>query len=288
MWEKINKFVRTQTVIAVFLLSVLFISAVAVLGISILDLTPPIRLAIFTAGQLVLSGVVIWLMRKLGVFDADDFRFKGIGKGLLLGWFGFVYIAITFFVNFMPAQENGFIVSNTFYLLLVILHPLIGTGLFEEVLYRGLVLKILLKKTGGTKKGIMFACVVSSMLFGLLHIPNLITGAPVLQTVSQIISAATIGLFFAAIYLRTKRLWIPILFHGFLNLSAQIFNAIVASDTVAQGVETQTGTDIVGFILMTLFEALPPLIAGLVLLRKVKSDDISDEKTDAPSVDEVD
>ena len=277
MWEKFNKFVRSQTVLAVFLLSILFTSVVTVFGILILDLTPSVRLAIFTVGQLMLSGTVVWLMRKLEVFDTNDFKFKGIGKGFCLAWFGFLYIAITFLICFMSYPENSFIAPSMINLLIVVLHPFIGTGLFEEVLHRGLILKILLKKTGGSKRGIILACVISSAIFGLLHIGNILAGAPVLPTVTQIISATATGLFFAAVFIRTGKLWIPIFLHGLLNVSVQIFNAF-SPDALMQNIESQDGTDIVGFIINTLFQTLPILIAALILLRKVKPDEISDKK----------
>lgn len=278
MWEKINKFVRSQAVLAVFLLSILFTSVVTVLGILILDLTLPVRLAIFTAGQLMLSGTAVWLMWKLEVFDTNDFKFKGIGKGFRLAWFGFLYIAITFLICFMSIPENSFIAPNVYYLLIVVLHPFIGTGLFEEVLYRGLVLKILLKKIGGSKRGIILACVISSVFFGLLHIGNILSGYPVLPIVTQMISAIATGLFFAAVFMRTGKLWISIFFHGLLNVSVQIFDAIVSPDALTQNIESQAGADIVGFIINTLFQTLPILIAALILLRKVVPDEISDKK----------
>ena len=279
MWEKINKFVRSQAVFSALLLSVLFTSIITAVGILIFDLKPPVILTIYTVGQLALSGTIIWLMQNLKVFNANDFKLKGIGKGFLLAWFGFLFNGISFFINFMSVPENSFIVPNTFYLLIVILHPIIGTGLFEEVLYRGLVLKMLLKKTGDTKKGIIFACIISSVVFGLVaHIPNLLAGTRTyLQTVNQIITAITAGLFFAAVFVRTKKLWITILLHGLLNLSAQIFDAITSMDLVVQNAE-QTGTDIGGYIFMTLLEALPILIAGLILLRKAIPDEIPNKK----------
>ena len=277
--EKINRFVRLRAVLSTVLLSVLFISAVTIFGISILDMTPSVRLAVFTCGQLILSGAIIWLMRKLEVFDINDFSFKGIGKGLLMAWFGIVYIAVSFFVVFFQIPENSFIRPNVFYLLIVILHPVIGTGLFEEVLYRGLVLKILLKKGGDSKAGIIKACVVSSALFGFLHIGNILAGAPVLETITQMISATAVGLFSAVIFVRTRKLWIPILFHGLLNVSVQIFNAIVSPDVLMQNVDIQPGINIIGFIINTLFVTLPILIAGLVLLRKVGSEWNSQRET---------
>ena len=130
MWRKINKFIHSQAVLTAFLLSVIFISIVTVLGMSILDFAPTVRLAIFTIGQLILSGIAVWLMRKLEVFDINDFGYRGIGKGFIIAWFGIVYIIISFFISFMQVLENSFIAPNLFYLLIVVLHPFIGTGLF--------------------------------------------------------------------------------------------------------------------------------------------------------------
>ena len=243
-----------------------------------LDITPPVRLTVFTIGQLLLSGFVVLLTRKLKVFNIDDFKLKGIVKGFLLAWFGFVYIAVSFVITLMSNLENSFIAPNIFYLLIVVLHPFIGTGLFEEVLYRGLVLKLLLKYTGSSKREIVSAVVISSTIFGLLHAVNIIAGAPVLPTISQIISATATGLFFAVVYLRTKILWIPIFFHGLLNLSVQIFDAIISPVTQYQTAESQSGAqvgmDITGFIIMTLLSTLPILIAALILLRKVKPEEV--------------
>jgi len=284
MWILINKSVRSQPVLFVFFLSILFISALTVFGVLVLDMMPPIRLTIFTVGQLMLSGTAIWLMWKLEVFDIDDFKFKGMRKGLYIAWFGFLYIAISFFISFMSIPENSFVTPNIFYLLIVILHPFIGTGLFEEVFYRGLVLKILLKKNGDSKRGIIFACVVSSAIFGLLHITNVFAGAPILPTISQVIHATAVGLFFAVIFLRTRKLWIPILLHGLLNVSSQIFNAIISPDAIMQNTPYESaGTDNVGLIIYTLFVSLPLLIAALILFGKVKPDGIYDKKTDVPN-----
>ncbi|MCL2343950.1 MAG: CPBP family intramembrane metalloprotease [Firmicutes bacterium] len=276
MWEKINKFVYSQTVLSVFLLSAVLISAIAVFGFFIIGMTPAARLAVYGAAQIILSGIVVWLMRKLGVFDADDFRCKGTGKKLLLAWFGVVYIIVSFFISFMQIPTNGFITPNIAYLIVVILQSFVGTALFEELLFRGLVLKLLLRKMGRAKKGIICACVISSVFFGLSHISNIFAGAPVLSTVSQIICAMGVGLFCAAIFVRTGKLWIPILFHGLLDLSAQIFNAIavVSPDTVSQNTFNPAAANIISFILLTLFTTLPVLIAALILLRKVEPDGV--------------
>ena len=270
MREKMKGFVHSNAILSAFLLCVLFISAVTIFGILLLDMIPPIRLTIFTIGQLVLSGILIWLMRKLEVFDVNEFRFRGIVEKLPLAWFGIVYIIVSFFVVFTQIPADSYISPNISYLLIVILHPFIGTGIFEEVLYRGLVLKILLNKMGDSKKGTIHSIIISSALFGFFHVGNIFAGAPVMSTITQMISATATGLFFAVIFVRTRKLLIPILLHGLLNLSVQIFDAIVSPAALALGAGSQAEINIIGFIVNTLFETLPILIAGLILLRKVK------------------
>lgn len=81
------------------------------------------------------------------------------------------------------------------------------------------------------------------------------------------------GIFYSALFLRTKTLWVPIIIHALGNLAAQIFDVIVSPDILLQGAEAQGDTDIIGFIVLTLIQTLPALIAGLILLRKVKPEE---------------
>ena len=152
-------------------------------------------------------------------------------------------------------------------LLIVVLHPLIGTAVLEEVLVRGLLLKLLLTKMGGTQKGIVNACLIASLIFGLAHIVNL-THMGVASVIPQIMYATAIGLFFAALYLRTKRLWVPILLHGLFNLATQIFDAI----TLPSAIQSQSDTNLIGAIIGACVVAFPFLLAGGILLRKVEPD----------------
>ena len=108
MWEK-NNFVRSQTVLSAFLLSALFISVVTLLGILLLGMPLPGRLVYFTIGQVILAIIAIWLMRKFEVFDANDFKFNQMGRGLLISWFGFVYVGISFLINYMQIPNSAYI-----------------------------------------------------------------------------------------------------------------------------------------------------------------------------------
>lgn len=283
MWGKVNRFVHSHTIPSVISLGILFPFALLIIAILLIgvpqDGRPPgtSELSIFTMIQLILAVIVIWLMRKMGVFSALDFKLKNLGKGFMLGWIAIVLPLALFIIGLTQLPPDSLVQPNISRLAVVVLHPFIGTGLFEEVLFRGLILKLLLVKMGHTKKGIVIAIVISSVIFGLTHIINSIAGTlEIAENIGQIISSIVIGFFYAVLYLRTKNLWVPILLHGFVNLFAgQIFGAIVSDEAMLQLTQYQAVVDIGGLIANILLSTVPALIAGLILLRKVKPDEIA-------------
>jgi membrane protease YdiL (CAAX protease family) len=229
----------------------------------------PTFLLPFTLWQIVLSVIAVFLMKKMQVYNINDFKIKDIAKGFLLGWFNFVWCIFAFLFILMSLPENSIIMPSPPALLITILHPFIGTGMFEEILIRGLILKLLLLAMGHTKKGIINACLISSAIFGILHIMNIVIVGDLLPVIAQVIWATFFGVFYAALFLRTKTLWIPILLHGLTNVSTQIFNVIVSPDIS----QNQTASGIAN-ALTNVALALPFLIVGLILLRKVKVEDV--------------
>jgi membrane protease YdiL (CAAX protease family) len=94
--------------------------------------------------------------------------------------------------------------------------------------------------------------------------------------VGRVFSTTALGLYFAALYLRTRTLWVPILVHMLVNLSSYIFNAIVSNDVLEQ--MAQAPENITGNIMNRLLLTVVFLIAGLILLKKVKPNEVIDEK----------
>lgn len=105
----------------------------------------------------------------------------------------------------------------------------------------------------------------------MIHVVNIVH-SDILTITSQIVYATAFGLLFAVLYLRTKTLIVPILLHGLVNLSGQIFNAITLQP------DTQLESDILGVIINTLLVSIPFIITGLVLLKKVKPNEIITNK----------
>ena len=263
MWRKINNFVRMNAILTAFLLTAFFMLLSTAVGLPTMQggMERNIGMPIMTVYQLILAAIGILFMRKLQVLDEGDFKFKSIGKGLLLGWIVFVLMAIMVFTSFVNLSEY-FIKPEPLFLLTVILFPF-STGLLEEVVFRGLVLKVLLRKTGGTKKGIIKAFIISAVFFGVVHSIHLFWTTP-LDVLFSVTFAMAGGMLLGAVYLRTKTLIVPILLHSLLNLSGGIFDAFTSSEYTA------TQITLADVILFTLIGTLPIIITALVLLRKVK------------------
>jgi membrane protease YdiL (CAAX protease family) len=101
------------------------------------------------------------------------------------------------------------------------------TGFMEEGIWRGFVLRVL--KPTGTVRAIL----VSSLLFGLLHIGNLLYRSPAI-VFAQMLGAFVHGIGLGAIRLRTNTIWFPVVLHGLHDLALRYTNFPVIPLDVVQ------------------------------------------------------
>ena len=95
-------------------------------------------------------------------------------------------------------------------------------GAFEEMAFRGALLPLLLKKYGRTKRGVILTVLISSAVFGAVHLLNLLEGAGVGATFLQVGYSFLIGGMCAIVYLRTENLIACILIHGVYDLGGSL------------------------------------------------------------------
>jgi membrane protease YdiL (CAAX protease family) len=82
----------------------------------------------------------------------------------------------------------------------------------EEMIFRGYLMNTLARVLGNGKGSWIFACFINSILFGLGH---------TYQGISGVILLGIVGLLYALFYLGSGRnLWVPILIHGLYDTSA--------------------------------------------------------------------
>ena len=97
-----------------------------------------------------------------------------------------------------------------------------GVGLFEEIIFRGLLLTVLLQYLPKTKEGNFGAIVLSAAIFGAIHLFNLAYGGFISQTLMQVGYSFLMGLMWAVIYLKTKNIWLVAILHALYNYFGNI------------------------------------------------------------------
>jgi uncharacterized protein len=156
-----------------------------------------------------LSVLVALALSLLGWWKVAGFNFPTEWRDSRLIIVPFVIVlGLPFLKGIKPSDLGTFIY-------LVIGYAL--TGFMEEGLMRGIVMRVL-KPTGTTR-----SVVISSLLFGLMHIGNLLYRNPFI-VFAQMIGAFVHGIGLSAIRLRTNTIWFAVILHGLHDLALKYTN----------------------------------------------------------------
>ncbi len=139
----------------------------------------------------------------------------GIGA-TLLSWYPIMLVNAQFASDVLsePVTDS----ATSFFVLAVVIAPVL-----EEIIFRGLLFTRL-----ADKWGINRAIIVSSVVFGMLHLDP--------------IGKSIFGVMACVIYMRTRTLWIPIALHSFHNFIAWYL-------MVGAPVEQDTSSDLQGLLM---------------------------------------
>ena len=118
---------------------------------------------------------------------------------------------------------------------------------------------------GNTKRGIIKSVLLSSAIFGGLHMIWIATGKPALPTLLQSLGAFLGGIAYGAVVLYGRSIWPAVLWHALLNaaVNVQVIGDASYAETPSMGV------------LYVLFN-LPVVVYGLILLHKVPPQPVVD------------
>ena len=157
-------------------------------------------------------------MSELGTAGAGRELLWGAAIGALLFGGTALTLALAGSLSISGTNEIG-----------VMIIPFIGavtSGWFEELLFRGILFRIVENALGS-----WLALVISAVIFGSLHLIN--PQATLLGAVAVMLEA---GVTLAAAYMVTRRLWLPVGIHFAWNfVQAGIFGIIVSGTTLRPG-----------------------------------------------------
>ncbi len=207
------------------------------------------------------GALLLVVIARLGLLRSAGFRSPQPWKDLWLVW---PLAAITL-VNFLPLLDGSLAIDTAHPLRLGLYGLLsLSIGFFEEILGRSLMLVVLLRAWGSTKRGLYAAVLVSSLLFGAGHIINLIENRFALAAnLAQIGYGFFFAVAFAACFLRLRSIWPVLLLHAAFDFGGGL-REIALGAAWPQPVYTNTPQEALVSLLIT----LPLLLYGLFILRK--------------------
>jgi membrane protease YdiL (CAAX protease family) len=157
------------------------------------------------------SVVFITLVIYLGYKVLNPLR-KPFGYSLL-----FSLPAILVVVNNLPIYpllSGGAWVSSPVWKIVLLAAECLFIGLCEEFCFRGVVFLGFLEKKRMGKSGQFWAIVLTSAVFGAVHLINLFDGASPMSVILQVGYSFLIGSMCAVILMKTKNIWLISVLHA--------------------------------------------------------------------------
>ena len=268
MKNKILGLPKAVVIIIGIVITALFLVLMNLVGVAATHLTSitdsymlqfiaELGVAVYAIGVLFLMGYQQSL-KKTGV---------GFLRGFYIGGFMVGYCVYVLVAQLFLQSVSGTDGVRSAGGIIIYILTMFFVGMNEEVIMRGIVLNLFADCFSNTRRGVLAAIILSSMIFGAAHIPNVLSGVPLSSALIQALQATLLGVLFAAIYLRSGNLWICIIIHALVD-----FGGLMASGIFGNG----DMTDMIGNLsILNLVVTVPLfLIPCIVLLRKSKLDEI--------------
>lgn len=189
----------------------------ALLKVNIADVNPyiiPLMINFIIIGMLAIVVLKLFKITYDFGFSASGLR-EGLKKYATPGIVAGVLSFIAFFIGLFP-----FDYKPTIWKILIegILYY-VGVGMIEEFYVRGLFLNIVEAFVDRKDNKTEIAIIVSSVVFGLGHIPGML-GMGIGVILFKVISTIGMGFYFGIIYKKTGNIWVPIIMHSFIDICA--------------------------------------------------------------------
>lgn len=199
------------------------------------------RLYTMTVTRGVGAVVFFAILLSMGYQVLNPIR-KPFGKALL-----FCIPAFLVAVNNMPILplirgDVSFVRGEPWYVLWFVLECL-AIGLFEEAAFRGVALLFLAEKRRRTRKGLFVSIILSSAVFGVIHLANILAGASPGAVILQIGYSFLIGAMCSVVLFKTANIWICVLLHAVYDFGGNL------TPTLATGARWDTATVILTAVL---------------------------------------
>lgn len=197
----------------------------------------------------VIVGLVLVLVLYCFINKYQLNKYYGLCKyqGKLKDYLYFIPLVIISSVNFW----GGINFKVDILELVLFMLSMVFVAFLEEVIFRGLLFKAM------CKDNIKMAIIISSLSFGMGHIINILMGAPILDTMLQLVYASAIGYCFTVLFYVSDSIVPCIITHAIVNMLSIL------------AINHGLGFD----IFVALLETIIAIIYAIYLVRKGKTND---------------
>lgn len=202
--------------------------------------------------------IALIILKKI---DVLKFKLDGLKEGFIAG-----SIIIVFFVAIMLGLVAGIIpiTASTSDIVLYVLHMFL-VGVSEEVLFRGILQNSVMDYLGYDTVGkIRLGIIISGAIFGVIHLSNAaLPGISFGAAMQQAISVIPMGVFFGAIYYRSrKNIWPVIILHAMNDFYTFLASGALAGTSQNEALNSKTNSVLGTYLIFGLI--------ALWLMRKKK------------------
>lgn len=236
------------------LATVVFVVAIVLISfVGALTRHPAALEAVGAVGRGGITVLAAVLLSRVGAPCARLLRFPREPRAWLIGLLPLLYVVVAY-----PLLFTGRLSLN---LSDPVLAASVGAngfsaGVVEEAIFRGIILCVLTRHWGVSRKGLVRVLLATSALFSLPHALNVFAGADPLRVLAQLVWAVLLGIVFAALVLVSNSIWPAAVVHG-------VANAVVHVNRLGVAIEPSGGLT----VLMAL-APLPLVVYAILLLRR--------------------
>jgi uncharacterized protein len=165
-------------------------------------------------------GGLVFVIVIIGFGYRWIFKSSNIWKSMII-----IIPALIISINNFPIIaffDGRAVLTEPTYRVFLFLIECLSVGFFEEIIFRGILLVFLINKLSEVKHGVLLAILISSALFGLSHVFNILNGAGIGDTLMQIGYSFLVGMMWSVMFLRTGNIWLTMLLHATFNFFGQV------------------------------------------------------------------
>ena len=216
--------------------------------------------------RVICSTLLIWLIFEIKaqkIFLLKNFFYKFL---LIIP---FVLVAVNNFpIIPLSSKEVEFVSENNdFATWICYLLADFGGVFLEEIAFRGLVFTVLYRKFQGNKNQLFYSVLLSSLMFGAMHLFNLLAGANIGAVIMQVGYSILIGGMCAIAFVLTGNFYNALLLHFIFNVGGLLYDYNMISGNIWT----------IENILVTAILAVIVIVYALIMLFRCKKSPLNDK-----------